>query len=510
MNVIDDFKKEKILVIGDLMIDHYLYGETKRISPEAPVPVVRILREDNILGGACNTANNIVSLGGKATVIGVVGNDEYAVVMKELLQKKKIKSILIKDSSRPTTVKKRIISKGFFQMMRIDHEKKCPISEKIAVNVFKEVKKIIKNIDAIIISDYAKGVMTEKLTKSLIKIAKENKVLVTVDSKSKTPKMFKGCDLIVPNINEAIMMSEIEEDIFEMGKKISSMLKSNVYITRGSEGISVFDKSGTHTHIPPVQAKKVVDVTGAGDTVIASATLALCSNLGLIESARLANFAGHLVVQKPGTATISPNELKGAKKDEIHHFLKESIEVKQKVIEQQLDQIENAAKTIVNAYAKGKKVIAFGNGGSASDAQHFIGELVGRFRIERKGLPGIALTTDTSVVTAIANDYGYDQVFERQIEANAVKGDVLFGISTSGNSPNVLNAMKRAKKMGCKTIGLTGKDGGKLIDLCDISIIVPSNNTPRIQEAHITIIHIICDLLDQEIKKNEKFSNILR
>ena len=510
MNAIDKFSDKKILVVGDLMIDHYMYGETKRISPEAPVPVVNIFEEKNILGGACNTANNISSLGAKAYVAGIVGDDEYSEIMKNLLKEKKIKSIIVKDKSRPTIVKKRVISRGFFQMIRIDNEKTTPLSDELGKKLFGEIKKIIKNIDAVIISDYNKGMITEKLAKSIIKLAKENNILVGVDSKSKTPLMFIGCDLIVPNINEAIMMSGIEEDISEMGKKITKMLKSNVYITRGSEGISVFDKKGTHTHIPSIKSKKVIDVTGAGDTVIACSTLALCSGLGLIESARLANFAGHLVVQKPGTATITQEELKSAKKTEIHHFLKESIEVKQRVIEQQLSEIEKAAKTIVKAYANGKKVIAFGNGGSASDAQHFIGELVGRFRIERKGLPGIALTTDTSVVTAIANDYGYDQVFERQIEANAVKGDVVFGISTSGNSPNVLNAIRKAKKLGCKTIGLCGKDGGELAKLADISIVVPSDNTPRIQEVHITIIHIICDILDQEIKKNEKFRNILR
>ena len=167
-------------------------------------------------------------------------------------------------------------------------------------------------------------------------------------------------------------------------------------------------------------------------------------------------------------------------------------------------QLDNIAKLIVNAEKMGNKVIIVGNGGSASIASHVTVDFINAAKIKAINF------NESSIITCFANDYGYDQVFERQIEANAVKGDVLFGISTSGNSPNVLNAMKRAKKMGCKTIGLTGKDGGKLIDLCDISIIVPSNNTPRIQEAHITIIHIICDLLDQEIKKNEKFSNILR
>jgi D-sedoheptulose 7-phosphate isomerase len=188
--------------------------------------------------------------------------------------------------------------------------------------------------------------------------------------------------------------------------------------------------------------------------------------------------------------------------DEIKNHLEESISVKEK-LKEQAAVIEKAAKMLIAAYKNGKKTIAFGNGGSASDAQHIIGELVGRYKIERRGLPGIALSTDTSVLTAIANDYGYDKVFERQIEANANTGDVVFAISTSGNSPNVINAIKAAKNAGCKVIGLTGKDGGKMAGMCDITLIVPSYNTPRIQEAHITIIHILCDLLDKELAKNE-------
>ncbi|MBN2368098.1 D-sedoheptulose 7-phosphate isomerase [Candidatus Woesearchaeota archaeon] len=213
----------------------------------------------------------------------------------------------------------------------------------------------------------------------------------------------------------------------------------------------------------------------------------------------MANYAAGLVVQKPGTATILQEELRGVFKSEISHYLKESIEVKEKIIENQLDKIEKTAELFIKAYETGNKIIAFGNGGSAADAQHLVGELVGRFKIERKGLPAIALTTDSSVITAIANDYGYDMIFERQLEANAVKNDIVFGISTSGNSPNIINALKRAKKLGCKTIGLTGKKGGEMAGLCDVCIVVPSDNTPRIQEAHIAIIHIICELLDKHL-----------
>ncbi|MEK6967034.1 MAG: D-sedoheptulose 7-phosphate isomerase [Nanoarchaeota archaeon] len=179
--------------------------------------------------------------------------------------------------------------------------------------------------------------------------------------------------------------------------------------------------------------------------------------------------------------------------------MRENMEVKQAVIDTQLDKIERLANYIVDVYKNHKKILIFGNGGSAADAQHFAAELVGRYKMERQGLPAIALTTDTSAITAIANDYGYDEIFSRQVEALANSGDLVVGITTSGNSPNVILALEKAKKIGCKTVGFGGKDGGKLKDIADMTIIVPSSNTPRIQETHITIIHIVCELLEKEM-----------
>ena len=159
--------------------------------------------------------------------------------------------------------------------------------------------------------------------------------------------------------------------------------------------------------------------------------------------------------------------------------------------------VNQAAVAIVEAIKQGHKILIFGNGGSAADAQHFAAELTGRYKRERRGLPAIALTTDTSAITAIGNDYGYDKVFSRQVEALASKGDVLVGISTSGHSQNVILALERGQSLGCTTIGLTGKDGGKIKDISDISINVATTNTPRVQEGHITIIHTICEWVEE-------------
>lgn len=169
-------------------------------------------------------------------------------------------------------------------------------------------------------------------------------------------------------------------------------------------------------------------------------------------------------------------------------------------IEQEMaPRIAEMATLLVETFSQGGKLLVMGNGGSAADAQHFVAEVVGRFKMERRGLPAIALSTDTSILTAIGNDYGFDKVFLRQVEALAVPGDLVVGISTSGNSPNVQLALEFAREKGCRTVGLLGKDGGSIKHCCDLALIVPTNDTPRVQEGHITIIHIVCDLLEKTL-----------
>jgi len=190
---------------------------------------------------------------------------------------------------------------------------------------------------------------------------------------------------------------------------------------------------------------------------------------------------------------------------EIAKRLQESAEIKKAIARSKVREIESMARFIIAAYKRGGKVLLFGNGGSAADAQHIAGELVGQFKLKRQALPAIALTTNTSLLTAVANDYGYDAVFSRQIEALVNEKDVVVGISTSGNSLNVVRAIEMAKMKGAKTIGLTGGNGGKLAEVADLVLIVPSDITPRIQEAHITIGHVICELVEKELASPAQF-----
>lgn len=185
----------------------------------------------------------------------------------------------------------------------------------------------------------------------------------------------------------------------------------------------------------------------------------------------------------------------------IKDQIKKSFEIKQAIYENEdlINKIEEVSKLCVELYKGDKKTILAGNGGSAADAQHIAAELVGRYGFDRPSIPSLALTTDTSCLTAIGNDYGYDNVFSRQLEGMGQEGDIFIGISTSGNSKNIINAFVSAKKKGITTVALVGRDGGEMAKMADVALVIPSDSTPRIQESHILIGHIICDIIEKEI-----------
>jgi len=188
-------------------------------------------------------------------------------------------------------------------------------------------------------------------------------------------------------------------------------------------------------------------------------------------------------------------------KNYIIKQIADSAATKQAILENEtlLDAIVTVAQECVAVYRKGRKTMLAGNGGSAADAQHIAAELVGRYGFDRPSIPSLALTTDTSNLTAIGNDYGYDKVFSRQLEGMAQEGDLFIGISTSGNSQNIINAFESAKERGVITVALVGRDGGKMAQMADFALIIPSNATPRIQESHILIGHILCDIIEKEL-----------
>jgi len=308
--ILSNFKGKKILVIGDVMLDHYLVGDVNRISPEAPIPIVKVTQEKYVLGGAANTANNIASLGGKAYLVGIVGEDNAGKILeKQLRENNMVTAGLFIDKDKPTVQKVRVVGKPQ-QLLRIDYENTKLSDKKIESKILDYVKNIIKKVDAVVISDYAKGLMTKNLSSEVISLCNENKKPVIVDPKPKNVNFYKNATLITPNLKEASEMTGIDnnsENAVLMGEKLKEMLDSNILITKGEYGSTLIELDGNIVHIP-TKAKEVYDVSGAGDTVVATLVLALAVGADLKYAAVLANKAAGIVVGKIGTATVSMKE----------------------------------------------------------------------------------------------------------------------------------------------------------------------------------------------------------
>lgn len=314
----DIFKLEagKVLVIGDIMLDTYYEGDANRISPEAPVPVVKIERKRNMLGGAGNVARNITALGSDCTIISLVGNDYHAKIIGSLLQKANVNTVLLEDEERPTTVKSRIFARNQ-QMIRYDEEIIKPVSSAIKDQLKKQLSEYIENYKVIILSDYGKGFLYKELIDDIYSIAEEKncqKPKIFIDPKPQNKAFYKNSWLLTPNHKESEELAGItmqtKEEIKAAAKKILQDLNAeNVLITLGAEGMAYFDKNLPTAYHVKSSAKQVFDVTGAGDTVIAS--MAVCESIGLSKekACNIATLAAGIVVEKVGSATVTQEEL---------------------------------------------------------------------------------------------------------------------------------------------------------------------------------------------------------
>lgn len=304
-------KKPNILVIGDLMIDHYLWGSCDRISPEAPVQVVNVKKESSVLGGAGNVINNLVTLGSIVDVISVIGNDSVANELKNLLEKIDVPtSNLVVENNRKTSKKSRLIASQQ-QVLRYDMESIDDINENSHKQIIQTLEKNIDKYSSIILSDYGKGVLTTNLTKEIIKIANKNSIKVLVDPKGKDYSKYKGSYTLTPNKKEAMEATNIdikdESSLIEALKSLKTQCELEVsLITLSEQGIAIFDDELT---IKPTVAREVYDVTGAGDTVIASIAFALGNNLDIKDAIYFANLAAGVVVGKIGSATTTLDEI---------------------------------------------------------------------------------------------------------------------------------------------------------------------------------------------------------
>jgi rfaE bifunctional protein kinase chain/domain len=310
---IERFPQAGVLVVGDLILDHYVWGKVSRISPEAPVPVVHVNSESLQLGGAANVYNNILSLGGKADLCGVVGADEGGrCLLKELGIRRHGRGGVVIDPNRPTTRKTRVIAHNQ-QVVRFDVERQSEIKGPIQRRIIRYVESRMREISCLVVSDYAKGVITASLMAELVRLAALRRIPVIVDPKVEHFSYYKGVTVVTPNHLEAAQAAGVagEDDrtVTEAGELIRQRLGCrSVLITRGEKGMSLFEPDGACLHIPTV-AQQVYDVTGAGDTVVGTLALALATGASMRDAAVLANHAAGVVVGVVGTATVTAEQL---------------------------------------------------------------------------------------------------------------------------------------------------------------------------------------------------------
>lgn len=350
---ISNFLNIKILCVGDIMLDRFFYGSVDRISPEGPVPVFLIKRKNSTLGGAGNVVNNLSSLGIENIFLSVIGDDKEGEELEKALEiLSPGTSFLYKDKDRKTTVKTRYLSSGQ-QLLRVDKELVAPISSSIQNQIVTEFLKNIEKVDAVILSDYSKGLLTDNLLKRLISLAKKAKKFIAVDPQGNNYNKYSGVDILTPNLKELgyasnMVIKSVSDIINSARYLINSTGIKNILVTRGKEGMSlVAMKDVIHF---PTHAQEVYDVSGAGDTVVALLASVVGTGASLIEAVKLANLCAGIVVGKAGTASLTKSEVFSA----AHKF--EQTETEQKVVLR-----ERAVEKVINWHMRGDKV-GFTNG----------------------------------------------------------------------------------------------------------------------------------------------------
>lgn len=328
---LQSFSAARILVIGDVMLDHFVWGNVRRISPEAPVPVVEVVREDLFPGGAANVARNLAAFTKHSFIMGRVGQDSAAQQLRDLLETEGVSTdTLIVNDALPTISKTRIAARQQ-QIVRVDRETLAPLSDAELAEVERIVRARLPDLDALIIEDYGKGFITQPLVELLVRLCKEAGKLLTVDPSPRNPLDWKGATLVKPNRLEAFAAAGLDDkhtpgdptkdpQLLEVGKRLLAKWQvANVLVTLGEQGMMIFSADSSPinsqlstincTHHIPTRAREVYDVSGAGDTAIALLTLALASGMSLHDAAEVANHASGIVVGKLGTATLTPQEL---------------------------------------------------------------------------------------------------------------------------------------------------------------------------------------------------------
>ena len=513
LDYVDRFASARVLVIGPAVAERDVHCAVNRLAPDYPMPVYRVEHASVHPGVAALTAATIANLGASVTLLSPVGRAEAGLALRDALSNAHVQ--LLDGSDDPdcrTPELFRYLAQGR-QLMQI----RKGWAAQPCTNLRSALGRLTGGESARAVFDCVCVVAGEPEAIS----AKDVETIVNWCRAQAVPLVFDAAGATVippPGLVGHLIVNEREsrqiaagsgagaaEDHIERLRSLCEHVAPNVLLTLGRQGAVVAcrdeDRSTSAVEVHPltVPAHAMADRRGLGYVVSGVYAALTAVGASAQEAALLACSGASLAASLPGPKRLDRESLLRLTYREIETHVADGIEVFSRIRDEHLPVIDRAARLLMEAYNEGKQALIFGNGGSAAEANHLVGELTGRFRESRPGLPSISLSANDSLTTCLANDYGYEDVFARQIETFCRPGDVVIGLSTSGKSPNVIRAMQRARERGGRTIAFTGRDGGAMAELADVAIIVPSDSTARIQEAHLFIIHVLCDMLDSRL-----------
>lgn len=507
LDFVERFRHAHVLVIGAAVAEIDVQCDVRRLAPDRVMPVYHCDSQTIHPGGAALCASTIRNLGGQVTLLSTLATTGAGQALRRALADDGIRVVGFEAENTPE-LWRYLSTNGSRQMLQIRRTWKGraldidgPLIDK-----FVEQSRPHAPVSAVLIVDAQPASLSPSTIEHVARWAHSRGLPVVFDAAggdcALQPRLVQ--DLIV-NESElaqiardsgAALSAESETNAREIARAAST----RILLSRGRQAaILIEGGSQGDSAVIPVVPRPFTDRRGVGFVLSGVYALGLAAGVPARDAAFLACGAASAAAATPGPKRLTIDDLHHLAFREIESDVADAIELFQRIGREMLPVIDSAARLLLQAYTQDRQVLVFGNGGSAAEANHLVGELTGRFKASRPGLPAISLSANDSLTTCLANDYGYEEVFARQVDTFCREGDVVIGLSTSGKSGNVVKAMETARARGARVIALTGSERGPMSELADVSINVPSRITARIQEAHLFVIHVMCDMLDRRL-----------
>jgi D-sedoheptulose 7-phosphate isomerase len=511
LDYVDRFKATRVLVIGPAVVEIDVHCAVNRVAPDRVMPVFCVENRTVHPGGAALVSATIRNLGAEVDLLAPVGAGAPGGQLRDLLKELGIGLIEGGNGTTRTPELFRYLSAGR-QLLQLRRGWKRGEFVDLAGRLEK-TRSDDRKYDAICIVDATPASLSPDDFDCVSAFANAHSIPLIFDGAggellSHLGAAESSASSIVLNEGESkLIVEDAPSDHVDRLRHLCATVAPDVLLTLGRNGAvagrRIEDGSDHSCEITPITtpAHALSDRRGVG--FVTSGVFALCMSRAVgaatEEAAFLACSAASAAAAVPGPKLITIDDILGLAYHEIAEQVADGVEVFERIARERLPIIDRAARLLLDAYGNGNQVLVFGNGGSAAEANHLVTELTGQFRKKRAALPAISLSSNDALATCIANDYGFEDLFARQVEAFCKPGDIVIAMSTSGRSPNVVRGLEEARRRGGKTIGFTGDREGDMDELCDVLLAVPSKSTPRIQEAHLFVIHVMCEMLDQRV-----------